>query len=129
MNKLSMLTSSVLVAGVLISASPQPVFAQAVDLLTIDVKAVAKGYRTSQLIGSPVVNDKKERIGTIDDIIIGQDRVLYAVLQAGGFLGVGGRLIAVPFQKLVLDHADGKVMLPGATREELTTLPEFKFTG
>jgi sporulation protein YlmC with PRC-barrel domain len=116
-------------AAMLAAVSPLPARAQAVDLVTVDVKAVARGYRTTQLIGRDVVNDKNQRIGTIDDIIIGRDRVLYAVLQVGGFLGVGGRLVAVPFQNLVLDHPDGKVMLPGATREELVTLPEFKFAG
>jgi len=94
-----------LLVPVLVAASPLPALAQAVDLVTVDVKAVARGYRTSQLVGRDVVNDKNERIGTIDDIIIGCDRVLYAVLQVGGFLGVGGRLVAVPFQNLVLAWA------------------------
>jgi hypothetical protein len=117
-----------LIGGLLI-ASPRPVLAQPVDLVTVDAKTVAKGYRSSQLIGSPVVNDKDERIGTIEDVVIGKDRDLYAVLQVGGFLGIGGRLIAVPFQKLVLDHPDGKITLPGASRKELAKLPEIKFTG
>jgi hypothetical protein len=96
------------------------------ELVVVDVAAVAKGYRASKLTGSDVVNDHDERIGTIDDLIIGRDRVLFAVLQVGGFLGLGGHLVAVPYQALVLDD---KIVLPGASRDELKKLPEFKYGG
>jgi hypothetical protein len=86
-------------------------------------------YRASKLIGSSVVNDQNEKVGTIEDIIIGRDKVLYAVLQVGGFLHIGGRMVAVPFQSLVLDDNGTKVKLPGATQEALKKLPEFKYTG
>jgi sporulation protein YlmC with PRC-barrel domain len=89
---------------------------------------VAKGYRTSALTGSSVVNDKNERIGTVDDIIIGEDKkVLFAVLQVGGFLKLGGHLVAVPFDSLEIDDMGKKIMLPGATADELKGLPEFKY--
>lgn len=117
----------VLLAGALVAVGPRPLSAQAVDILSVNVKAVAEGYRSSKLIGKPVTNDKNQRIGTIDDIIIAKDRVLYAILQVGGFLGMGGRLIAVPFDDLQFDPADNKIVLPGATREELVKVPEFKF--
>src|SRR5258708_32031427 len=65
---------------------------QDVEIVVVDVGTVAGGYRVSELMRSTVVNDRGERIGTIDDFIIGgDDRVLFAVLQVGGFLGLGGR--------------------------------------
>ena len=118
-----------LVATVLITASPLPALSQLEDVLIVNIQAVAEGYRISKLIGSAVLNDKDQRIGTIDDIIIGRDRVLFGVLQVGGFLGLGGRLVAVPFKSLVLDHPGGKIVLPGATRDELEKLPLFKYLG
>jgi hypothetical protein len=118
-----------LVAAVLITASPLPALSQPADVLIVNVQAVAEGYRISKLIGSAVLNDKDQRIGTIDDIIVGRDRVLFAVLQVGGFLGLGGRLVAVPYKSLVLDHPGGKIVLPGATRDELEKLPVFKYLG
>jgi sporulation protein YlmC with PRC-barrel domain len=102
--------------------------AQAVQLVVVDVKALAKGYRASKLTGSSVTNDKGERIGTVDDLVVGADepRVLFAILQVGGFLGLGGHLVAVPYQSLHLDGA-GKITLPGASKEALKQLPEFVY--
>lgn len=103
---------------------------EVVAIVVVDVDDVATGYRASELIGSSVVNDQDERIGTIDDFVIGRDdRVLFAVLQVGGFLGLGGKLVAVPYQSLVLSEEDGKlrVVLPGATRDELKKVPEFQY--
>jgi hypothetical protein len=100
------------------------------ELVIIDVELVAEGYRMSEVIRSDVTNDRGERIGTVDDVLVGRDdRVLSAVLQVGGFLGLGGRLVAVPYNSLVLDDAEGtlKIMLPGATKEELQKLPEFRY--
>ena len=100
------------------------------DIVVVDVKEVARGYRLSHVIGSEVVNDRSKSIGTLDDLIIGStDRILFAVLQVGGFLGIGGRLVAIEFQSLNLDRAAGtlRIVLPGATREALKNLPEFVY--
>jgi sporulation protein YlmC with PRC-barrel domain len=117
-----------LVSAMLASSLPIPVLSQSVELVVVDVHKAAEGYRASKLIGSSVVNDQNEKIGTIEDIIIGRDdKALFAVLQVGGFLHIGGRLVAVPFQSLVLDEAGNKVKLPGATQQALKKLPEFKY--
>lgn len=108
-------------------ANTSAVRSQGVQLVKVDVSVVAKGYRVSKLISQTVVNDKNEKIGTLDDIIIGQDRTLFAILQVGGFLGIGGHLVAVPYEKLVLDEAGTRIELPGATKEELKNLSEFKY--
>jgi hypothetical protein len=125
----SFATAAMLATAVLIAVGSRPARSQAVQLVVVDVAAVAKGYRTSKLTGSDVVNDHDERIGTIDDIIIGRDRVLFAVLQVGGFLGLGGQLVAVPYQALILDDTGDKIVLPGASRDEVKKLPEFKYGG
>jgi sporulation protein YlmC with PRC-barrel domain len=118
-----------LISAMLASSLPMPVLSQSVELVIVDVHKAAEGYRASKLIGSSVVNEQNEKIGTIEDIIIGRDKVLFAVLQVGGFLHIGGRLVAVPFESLVFDEAGNKVKLPGATQEALKKLPEFKYTG
>ena len=51
------------------------------------------------------------------------------MLQVGGFLGLGGRLVAVPYQSLVLDDTGDKIVLPGATEDQLKKLAEFEYGG
>jgi sporulation protein YlmC with PRC-barrel domain len=104
-----------------------PVLAQAVHLVEVDVKLVGQGYRASKLIGRNVVNDQNETIGEIDDLIIDKKNVLYAILEVGSFLGLGGRLVALPFDSLKLDETGKKVALTGATKESLEKLQEFKY--
>jgi sporulation protein YlmC with PRC-barrel domain len=97
------------------------------DVVVVDVVAVAKGMRTDDLKGKPVLNEKNERIGTIDDLIIGKDRVLFAILQVGGILGINSHFVAVPYQSLQINEVPTKIVLPGASKEALKNLPEFKY--
>jgi sporulation protein YlmC with PRC-barrel domain len=117
---------AIAVAGFL-TVEPSRVLSQGVAMVKVDVSLVAKGYRASKLIGSGVVNDKNEKIGTLDDIIIDHSRVMAGVLQVGGFLGIGSRRVAVPYEDLQIDDTGRKIVLPEATREELQKLAEFKY--
>jgi sporulation protein YlmC with PRC-barrel domain len=127
MNVISSGLLAAMVAVTMTAAAPKPTYAQAVELIVVDVKAVARGYRASKLKGTNVTNDKNEKIGEIDDIVIGRDRVLFAILQVGGFLGLGERLVAVPYPSLQIDDTGRKIVLPGASRDALRKLPEFKY--
>jgi hypothetical protein len=126
---LKSLSCAAAVIVIFLTATPGSVLSQAVQLVVVDVNVVARGYRASKLAGSDVQNDRNEKIGTIDDIIIGRDRALFAVLQIGGFLGLGGQLVAVPFESLQLDEPGGKIVLPGASKDELKKLTPFKYLG
>jgi hypothetical protein len=65
---------------------------QTVEFVKVDVQKLAAGYRSSMVVGSSVVNDANETIGTIDDVLVSRDgRQPYAVLSIGGFLGIGTR--------------------------------------
>jgi hypothetical protein len=98
---------------------------QTVELVKVDVRKLAAGYRASKVIGSSVVNDANETIGKIDDLLVSSNgKQPYAVLSVGGFLGMGTRLVVVPYD--TLKFADNKVILPGGTKEGLKMLPEFK---
>src|SRR5579883_1111009 len=112
------------------TAALSPALAQAVQLVKVDVAVVDKGLRASKLIWRSVVNDKNEKVGSLDDIIVGSDHSLYAVLQVGGFLGIGKKLVAVPYDSLHVDEKDGKVAkveLPGASSDQLKQLAEFNY--
>jgi hypothetical protein len=119
--------TAVVATAILFGVAVRPVLSATVNLVVVDVVKVAEGHRASKLIGSTVKNDKDESIGSIDDMIVGRDRALFAVLQVGGFLGLGGRLVAVPFDHLQVNDAGDKIVMAGATKDELKKLPEFKY--
>lgn len=98
------------------------------QLVAVDVRPLAEAHRASRMIGTAVLNDKNERIGTVDDLIVSpNDRVLFAVLSVGGFLGINRRLIAVPYSELKVDDEGRKITLPGASKDALSNLPEFRY--
>ena len=113
--------------ALLLIAPSRPVHSQGVELVTIDVNVAAKGYRASKLMGSAVTNEKNEKIGTLDDLVIGHDESLFAVLQVGGFLGMGAHLVAIPYESLVINGEGRTIQLPGASKDALKKLPEIKF--
>ena len=117
----AILTTLLFAAGVSRLPSRQP------ELVSAEVAEVKKGYRSGWLLGHSVVNDQNERIGTIAELVLCQDYALFAVLEVGGFLGLGGHLVAVPIRALLFEDDRRKVVLPGATRKALRNFPEFKF--
>jgi PRC-barrel domain len=71
-------------------------------------------------------NDKAETIGTIDDIMVAPDKaVSYAIIGAGGFLGVGRHDVAIPVNQLRQDG--GRFILAGGSKEAIKAMPEFEY--
>jgi hypothetical protein len=98
---------------------------QEIALTPLETTEVARGYRAATLKLKPVVNDKNETIGKINDFIFSKEGNVYAVLSVGDFSGIGGHLIAIPFRSLKLDDPSSYVVLPGASRATLEKLPVF----
>lgn len=126
---LTFITITAIAGLLLIVANPKPVLSQGVQLVQVDVNVVAQGYRVSKLTGRSVTNEKNERIGTIDDFVVARNYSLFAVLQIGGFLGMGGHLVAVPYDSLLIDDEGSKIQLRGASKDALKKLTEFKYRG
>ena len=108
-------------------ASTTGTLAQAVQLVVVDVKAVAQGFQVSKLLGANVRNDKDEGIGEVRDIVITKERAIFPILQVGGFLGLGAHLVAVPYESLNISDDGRTIKLAGASKEALQKLPEFEF--
>ena len=68
------------------------------------------------LSGNSVKNGAGEDLGKIEEIMLDTDhaRIAYAVLSFGGFLGMGDKLFAVPWEALKLDSDDKCFILPVA---------------
>jgi sporulation protein YlmC with PRC-barrel domain len=78
------------------------------------------------LIGDSVVNGTDEDLGDIKEIMLDMNsgHVAYAVLAFGGFLGMGEKLFAVPWQALHLDTVNKRFVL-NIAKERLKTAPGF----
>jgi sporulation protein YlmC with PRC-barrel domain len=85
--------------------------------------------RVSKLIGMDVVNDKDETIGKVDDILIGpNDKATTAVISVGGFLGVGAKLVTLPYDQLQRAPNDRhSLTVPNASKAQLKSMPEYKY--
>jgi hypothetical protein len=110
------------------SFSQQPVAgATTLAISVAELRNVATGWSAKrQIIGQSVYNDQGEKIGAVDDVIVAPDKSLsYAIIGAGGFLGVVKHDVAVPVDRFTLDQ--GKLVLPGATKDALKAAPPFEY--
>ena len=88
---------------------------------------MAKGWSVKQqILGKDVYNEKKEKVGTVDDLIVAPDKAIsYAIIGAGGFLGMDKHDVAIPVNQFKMEK--GKIILPGATKEALKAMPPFRY--
>ncbi len=81
-------------------------------------------------IGQSVYNSADESIGTINDLIMEKDGgVAAAVIGVGGFLGIGEKWVAVPFNNIAVSQtpdSDDVKLTTTETAESLQAAPEFK---
>jgi hypothetical protein len=66
-----------------------------------ELRDVATGWSAKrQVLGQPVFNEKSEKVGTIDDVIVSPTKAIsYAIVGAGGFLGVAKHDVAIPVNR------------------------------
>ncbi len=78
------------------------------------------------LIGDSVVNGQDDNLGDIKEIMLDMrtGQVAYAVLAFGGFLGMGEKLFAVPWQALQLDTVNKRFVL-NVDKSRLQNAPGF----
>lgn len=78
------------------------------------------------LEGTSIRNRAGEDLGDLKALMIdiGSGRVAYAVLSFGGFLGMGDKLFAVPWQALQVDRQNEEIILD-VPRETLENAPGF----
>jgi len=109
-------------AGVLLVAGP--VTAQ--DTKGED-RVEGRVVRAKKLLDAHVKNMKGEKIGEIDDLIFdkSEGKIGYAILEFGGFLGMGEKLFAIPFVNVVRTNDEDTVMLD-ISKEMLEKAPNFK---
>ena len=128
-----MKTMSALVVSGILAFMPHVADAQVagsakLGVATEEIKLMALGWSAKkQIIGHTVYNENNQKVGRIDDLIIAPDSaVSFAIVGAGGFVGIGRHDVAVPVQQIKLQD-DGKFILPGATKDAIKALPKFEY--
>ena len=112
------------------AAVPAPSTTAETSSGTFNSAQAADEWRSSKLIGLTVYNKANEKIGDVNDLILGPDgKIASAVIGVGGFLGMGEKLVAVSFSDLQLNRdADGTMRVTvNSTKEALENAPDFKY--
>jgi sporulation protein YlmC with PRC-barrel domain len=80
----------------------------------------------STLDSDRVLSSDGEEVGKVKDIMLDVEsgRIAYMVMSSGGFLGIGDKLLAVPWNALTLD-ADRKCFVVGLSSERVKNAPGF----
>lgn len=89
-------------------------------------ESTSRDMRASKLIGMDVKNAQGDKLGKIDDVMVDIDneRAAYVVLSAGGALGIGDRMVAVPASSFKAGNDKDGVLL-NATAEQLKKAPSY----
>ncbi|WP_244816210.1 PRC-barrel domain-containing protein [Caballeronia sp. Lep1P3] len=124
---------ALLFASSAIGFASAPSFAQVAGAQPLGVSvevstAIIDGWSVKKsILNKPVVNDDGARVGVIHDIIVAPDHsVSFAIIAANQFLGMSHHDVAVPIEQL--DFRNGKLVLPGATKDAIKALPEFQYS-
>jgi sporulation protein YlmC with PRC-barrel domain len=120
--------ASVLLTGATTSISQQVVGSTQLGVAVAELRDVTTGWSAKrQVLGKTVYNDSGDGIGKVDDIIVSPDKaVSYAIIGAGGFLGVGRHDVAIPVSQ-IKQQGDGKFVLAGATKDAIKAMPPFEY--
>jgi sporulation protein YlmC with PRC-barrel domain len=117
------LALAALVAGATIDAASAVQDTQFVTTVPSDALTVSTYYNED------VYDAQNNKIGDVNDILLEKDgRVSAVIVGVGGFLGVGEKDVAVPFNALKVTEKDGdRYLVMNATKESLEKAPGFTF--
>ncbi len=92
----------------------------------------ATDWRSSKLGGTSVYGTDNTNIGDINDVLIGSDgNVRAVVVGVGGFLGVGEKDVAIPFNALnvqrKVNSASIEKITVSYTKDQLKNAPKFAY--
>jgi sporulation protein YlmC with PRC-barrel domain len=117
------------------TAAPAADTTQMSDTATTDTTA-SEGFltanadqiRASTLIGQSIYSAEDESIGEVSDLILQEDETRVALIDVGGFLGIGENTVAIPFEQLnVAANENGEVRVTAAlSREQLEQMPVYE---
>jgi hypothetical protein len=78
--------------------------------------------RLTQMTGATLRDPDGESLGTIEDVVFKDGSIQYAIVSVGGYMGIGDRLIPVPWEAIKTRDADG-----GAANEYYVEMQRDRF--
>lgn len=81
---------------------------------------------SDEVINVNVKNNAKEDLGEIHELMIDKlsGKVVYAVLESGGFLGLNGKLFAIPWNSFHYDNNEDCFII-NINKEKIKNAPGF----
>ncbi|NYT25880.1 PRC-barrel domain-containing protein [Alcaligenaceae bacterium] len=88
-------------------------------------EAITGWSAKNDIIGKSVFNENDEKVGDVNDVVLASDgRTMFLLIGAGGFLGMGEKNVAVPFDRF--ERSEDRILLSGYSKEQLKALPEVR---
>ena len=84
-------------------------------------------WRMANYIGKPIVNATGEKIGDVSDVLFDRTgKITTVVIGVGGFLGLGAKQVAIPFEAVTYREQDGhrEITVP-LSKEALQAAPDY----
>ncbi len=84
-------------------------------------------FMVDKIIGSKVINLKGETLGKIEDLVVDIDTggIVFAILDSGGFLNIGGKFVPVPWKSLGALPSEGIFFL-NRSKERMEKAPAYE---
>ena len=97
--------------------------AKIMTALPADASTITNFYKQS------VYDPGNNKIGDVSDVLIQKDgKAVAAIVGVGGFLGVGEKDVAIPFDAMRMTNKDNKMYLVvDTTKDALKAAPGFKY--
>jgi sporulation protein YlmC with PRC-barrel domain len=87
----------------------------------------ANAVDTHKLIGRNITNGSNDTVGEIASVLIDRaGHVKYVVVGVGGFLGMGEKQVALPWEALTITE-NGEKVTANVTKDQLKALPEYRY--
>jgi sporulation protein YlmC with PRC-barrel domain len=114
-------------SGAVGTASAQVAGSTTLGVSVVEATRLTLGWSVKKsILGKLVYNEAGDKVGKVEDMIVAPDKnVSYLIIGAGGFIGINRHDVAIPVA--ALQDKGGKLILPGATKDIVKSMPRFEY--
>jgi sporulation protein YlmC with PRC-barrel domain len=91
-----------------------------IHLTVVPLDELRTSYPSSELLSRPILNDAGDKVGWIEDLMMKDDHLAFAIISVGDFVGIPGRRVVVAMDDLSI--VDKEFMIHGATKAVIAEL-------